>query len=274
MIVKSEIKRFIYNPILLILLLISILWKLNGVYSSFEPYINTSISIQNSDINTQEKIEIESDLTNELNSYNAWLRTFVYYMSIVILISCLPFSTKYITDKKSGYLKNILLRCKKSNYLLSKVVLNALSGGIIVSFSSIITLIILSTLFTNEIPSIKAGLFLNESAVFIDYLFKNPTIYVCFVFIIMFFIGITYSTFSLAIGMITENIILSILIPQVYWLVGGSIMDTLGIDKLNPWNIMYFNYNPTSFKLSIIHTLCILIISLLCIYIKSKEEIV
>ena len=268
MILKSEIKRFLFNPLLSVLLIISICWQLNAVRTIFEPELYTYQHINNYDLNEYGKIEIESNITNSLNSYDVWLSTFVPYISIIALISCLPYAATYIIDKKSGYLKNILMRSKKDNYFFSKTLLNALSGGLIVSLSSIITL-------TNEIPSIlSSSLYINEPAIFINYLFENTIIYIFFVFSLMFFIGATFSTFALTIGMFTKNIILSILIPQIYMLVGGSICSTLGLNKINPWNVMYFNFEQTEFKFGLLNISIIMIVSLILIYIKSREDVI
>ncbi len=90
----------------------------------------------------------------------------------------------------------------------------------------------------------------------------------------MFFIGATFSTFALTIGMFTKNIILSILIPQIYMLVGGSICSTLGLNKINPWNVMYFNFEQTEFKFGLLNISIIMIVSLILIYIKSREDVI
>lgn len=75
------------------------------------------------------------------------------------------------------------MRSKKDNYFFSKTLLNALSGGLIVSLSSIVTLIILLITLTNEIPSIlSSSLYINEPAIFINYLFENTIIYIFFCF--------------------------------------------------------------------------------------------
>ena len=275
MILKSEIKRFLFNPLLSVLLIISICWQLNAVRTIFEPELYTYQHINNYDLNEYGKIEIESNITNSLNSYDVWLSTFVPYISIIALISCLPYAATYIIDKKSGYLKNILMRSKKDNYFFSKTLLNALSGGLIVSLSSIVTLIILLITLTNEIPSIlSSSLYINEPAIFINYLFENTIIYIFFVFSLMFFIGATFSTFALTIGMFTKNIILSILIPQIYMLVEGSICSTLGLNKINPWNVMYFNFEQTEFKFGLLNISIIMIVSLILIYIKSREDVI
>ena len=275
MILKSEIKRFLFNPLLSVLLIISICWQLNAVRTIFEPELYTYQHINNYDLNEYGKIEIESNITNSLNSYDVWLSTFVPYISIIALISCLPYAATYIIDKKSGYLKNILMRSKKDNYFFSKTLLNALSGGLIVSLSSKVTLIILLITLTNEIPSIlSSSLYINEPAIFINYLFENTIIYIFFVFSLMFFIGATFSTFALTIGMFTKNIILSILIPQIYMLVGGSICSTLGLNKINPWNVMYFNFEQTEFKFGLLNISIIMIVSLILIYIKSREDVI
>ena len=272
MILKSEVKRFVFNPIILISIFILVCFQLYGVYTALGADISGIEYIKSTnDISNVEKISYMNMIFSNLNSYNAWFESFVYYISTIVLMSCLPFSITYIQDKKSGFLNNIVSRSSKYNYFKSKFIINFISGGLVISSSSFITLFILINKFINEFPSGTNRLWVEDNAFMINYLFTNKLLYFSCIFLFLFFIGATYATFALMLGMYTENIIFSILVPQIYWLVGSLLMEKLFSFKFAPWNLIYFNLDPIHVKTGLIHTTIIFIISLIGI-VRSEER--
>lgn len=271
MLLKTELKRIIFNPLVIVCIIVSVIFQIYSVYNEFLPHINSILAItSNGSINNL--IDMVS-IAEELNTYDGWIIGFKGYIISIIFLSCIPFSYSYIVDKKSGFIKNIQARSSKRKYIISKVICNSVIGGLIPVISSLISLIILLILFNNEIPSKLMPLTMKNGA-FSEILFISPCIYIFITLAILFIIGGTYSMFSLAIGMITDKIIPCMLLPQIYWL-AGSLMAEAGLSfKLAPWNIFYFWINPIYFKTGIIHTFIILIISIVIIYFKYKEELI
>ena len=137
MILKSEIKRFLFNPLLSVLLIISICWQLNAVRTIFEPELYTYQHINNYDLNEYGKIEIESNITNSLNSYDVWLSTFVPYISIIALISCLPYAaTSSAVGSRSFTLNSNISRIASLGMRNSAENLFAKRSSIVFAFDS------------------------------------------------------------------------------------------------------------------------------------------
>ena len=108
-----------------------------------QPKINVIKNIENS-----EKTEIDIQITKEfatesLNSYNGWITGFKYYVLVIILVCVLPYSTSYIIDEHSGFLKYSILKSSRRSAIICKSIVNAIIGGITTSIPPILSLIIM-----------------------------------------------------------------------------------------------------------------------------------
>ena len=268
---RWEIKRSLCIPIIIISVFIGTIFQIAGIYYEYQPKINVIKNIENS-----EKTEIDIQITKEfatesLNSYNGWITGFKYYVLVLILVCVLPYSTSYIIDEHSGFLKYSILKSSRRSAIICKSIVNAIIGGITTSIPPILSLIIMIKQFTNEVPSKYMAGYANFGS-FTNYLYGDIWIYILIFICIFFLIGLTYSTFAMAISMITKNLVMCILIPQIYWLAGSLLTDTLLTSKLSPWSIFYSFSERDIFIPGLIHTLIILIFSVSIIYLKSRED--
>ncbi len=124
--------------------------------------------------------------------------------------------------------------------------------------------------FSNGIPTLDIY---TPFGPFSEYFLSKPLYYTLFFTMILFLIGLTYSTFSMAVGMITEKIIPCLIIPLIYWFTGSLLCESLGLSSLAPWNIYYFNVEPTiSLWNALIHILILFIVSISIICFKMTKE--
>lgn len=268
---KYEFKRG-FTIAIIISILVGAICQLSGVYYEYLPDINTIEEAKNQSQEEREYIYAAS--TEYMNTYNGWLFGFKYYVFIIVFISCIPYSYKYIIDKKTGFLKYYSIRSSKKKIIISKSITNAIIGGLVASISVVVSLLILMAKCTNEIPN-KFMPGFGVGSIFEKYLFSAEIYKFIFIAItIMFFIGATYATFSMAIGIITEKVLISILAPQIYWIVGSLMLNSLHLNNLSPWNIFYFwgeaNYNV--FAIGFLHTAIIFVISSIFILIYSRKD--
>lgn len=269
--IKSELKKSINIYLILFLIIVGFFVGISAMYDDISPSINIT---EGSDSESLSKTDIES--LNKMakqyqNTYMAWRFSTMGYEIICIILATLVYATTYLIDKKSGYLKNILLRVSKRKYFFNKTLVNFISGGLIVNIPLIICLIIYMIIFDNRsLPSIEAFLpkgFMSELFVI------NPILYIIFFSIVLFFIGGVYSTFAMAVGINSNNIIYGILTPIFYWYFGSIFFQSIGLDNLAPWRMYYFTIDESySFIIPTIHTFIILAISLWIIYRESKSE--
>lgn len=77
----------------------------------------------------------------------------------------------------------------------------------------------------------------------------------------------------MAIGIISKNIVSTVLIPIIYWVTGSLFCAGLNLYKFAPWSIYYFSSEKLySFKTRFMHTVLILVISTIVIFYESKKE--
>ncbi|MEG1410984.1 MAG: hypothetical protein RSD36_14200 [Terrisporobacter sp.] len=269
---KFELKKSLSFIVLLLLTSIGIFVNLSGAYDNISPSINIEKGSDSEGL-SEEAIDGLKNMANEYqNTYMAWQFGVSGYEIVCILLASSVFAISYIIDKKSGFLKNIIIRLNKKSYYKIKYFVNGVLGGIIVIIPVILCLGLYDLfLDSKSLPIIEPNFprgFMSE------YFPTNPVKYILFFTLILFIIGVTYSTFAMAIGIITNNIISSVLLPVIYWFAGSLILESIGLIKLAPWNIYYFKIGePMSFEYGLIHLVVIFIISSFIIFKESKNDL-
>ncbi|WP_289129815.1 hypothetical protein [uncultured Clostridium sp.] len=277
--INAEIKRTINIKVLIVLLIIGVfmlIYNANNfigdINSIKSDVINEAIKM-NVDANEMEKIktEVNTYIKSYGNSYMAWRFSVWGYEIVCILLATSVCAFSYIVDKKSGILKNILIRVSKKRFFITKYLINGISGGIIINIPVIIVTGIFFLKFgVGTLPTLEAYF---PKGFMSEYFITNPNLYILFFGVVLFFIGFTYSTFAMAVAMFTKNIISTILIPLIYWFGGSLVTGALNLYNLAPWNIYYFYADQLySFKAGVIHCLILLIISTGVIYNEYRKE--
>lgn len=79
----------------------------------------------------------------------------LFYLLLPIL-AVIPYAYSFLEDYKSGYLKNITLRTKKSNYMIGKCCAAFLSGGTAVVLPLLLNLLLMAMFFPSISPELGA----------------------------------------------------------------------------------------------------------------------
>lgn len=217
-----------------------------------------------SDINIEAAIE---GVKRNINKYIFWHHGMDLYTVFMPLLSCLPYSTSLAIDRKSTFINYIITRTKKRQYLTSKIIANALVGGFVLAVPSLIFYLSLTVMLPSEI--FKSGV--HPVGFMSDLFIKQPEKYIAFTIMIEFLFGATYATFSLAISKFTENIVIIILTPFVYWYIGTFILERLQLIVLSPAVFNAFMVRTSSSLYSIVGQ-AILISGVSVCFILKKEK--
>ncbi|MGL5615116.1 MAG: hypothetical protein ACRDD2_02635 [Sarcina sp.] len=271
--IKNELKKSINIYLILALVIIGFLVNFFAMYDDISPSINILTGADVASL-SQGDIDYLNTMSKQYqNTFMAWRFGIMGYEIVCIILTTLAYSITYIIDKKSGFLKNILLKVKKKKYFFVKSLVNFSIGGLIVIIPTLLSLLLYFIWFdSSTLPASDLKAFF-PFGFMSNYFESNPLIYILFFTIILFFIGGVYSTFSLAISCLTNNIISTILIPILFWFLGSILLNSLGLSQFAPWNIYYFTVNSNiSFFFSFILTFLLFIGSLLIIYRESKLE--
>ena len=129
------------------------------------------------------------------NVYVSWIGASSYmmqsywYFLIFPLLAVIPFAGTFYDDLKSGYMKNVLLRCSRKEYFMGKGIAVFLSGGMSVTIPLVLNFI-LTAMFRPLIlpdPYIAIGPLTAEIGSELYYL--HPMVYTMIYLLFDFFVG-------------------------------------------------------------------------------------
>ena len=154
-----------------------------------------------------------------LSAYNCWMGgtsgfEYVLLVRLFPILASIPYGVSYLTDKKSGIVKNIYMRTKKKNYLIAKYIAVFVTGGIPVALPMLINYLTALAL----LPSLywTTGEFaVGVNNMWAEIFYVHPNIY-NFMYIGLLYIcgGIT-ATLVLIISTLVNNRFVAILAPYI-----------------------------------------------------------
>lgn len=164
------------------------------------------------------------------NAYNLFMLSYsegtnAILSMIFALIVSIPYVASYLSDINTGHASYIILRAGKMNYLLIRLIINAIVGGIVLSISLMITFIVY-LLLTGFSPAQLD----NVTIVFAGVYNLNPFIYILLLVINSFFCGAAFSTFGLGMSTIIKNRYLCVIFPFLFYIFSGTILN-----QINPF---------------------------------------
>ena len=176
-------------------------------------------------------------------------------MLFPILVS-IPYTSSYIIDMKSGYLKYILTRTKITNYIIIRIIINGLVGGFVLFISlsiAFIMFVLLKGTNSSEIYS--------QTIIFKDVLNTNPYLYVLLILLNSFVCGFVFATFGLGFSTLLKNTYLTILFPFLFYILSGTLL--VRFNPLFHAAVTYvLDYGGSSITTVIVYDLIMLLIGI------------
>lgn len=154
--------------------------------------------------------------------YNCWLGldfafpyTQIYYWVLPILAT-FPFAGSFFTDRKKGYIKNILMRENRNAYLKGKCLAVVLSSSCIVGVPLLIDLFISAMLLPAIVPQVTTYMFpISIVGMWCDFYYSWPLLYIfAFILIDMLFISCFVLT-SLIVSRFCKYEVEALLFPSL-----------------------------------------------------------
>ncbi len=159
---------------------------------------------------------------SEVSFHNVFLSDFLRITCenvlalIFPMLVCLPLAVKYVTEWQSGYLYLMLSKMSIKRYVLTKLLTNALIGGLLVSIPAAICLIMLVI-----DKGLSVGSYMESSwqiNLFPMLYETHPVGYACMMLLAFFLCGAVFATLGLGIGAILKKRYLAILLPLAYYI--------------------------------------------------------
>jgi len=185
---------------------------------------------------------------------------------IAPLLSSLVFSDSYLLDMESGFLKFIYLRLNQKKYIWTKIIINSIVSGLIISLASLVMLIFLICIYgIKEVNTVYLGPF---GWIYL----KSRLLYAIFLILISFIFNVVFANLALGISPWIKNRYLTIIFPFFYYIISGTLLPF----SLN--GTILFTLNPQVTELHIIiYQLGLFLIGVVLFYlgvvVKNEKNI-
>lgn len=154
---KIELKKAFNNKIMMIVIAIAILITMLNVISNM-----TIFQQYKTELNSMKEAEtiISNPTFQAFTLYGVWIggenNTIGYslFYFLLSIFAVMPYGWSLVDEMQSGYVKNIFVRTKKSDYYISKYLATFLTGGVVVTVPLVINFMINAMFFPALLPEI------------------------------------------------------------------------------------------------------------------------
>lgn len=207
------------------------------------------------------------------NVYEAFLWAQKSLIIIFVpVLAVLPFADSYTLDRVSGYLRSILLRCSYARYLITKLIVNMVAGGLALAIPLGLVFVGSYFVFSAGLPPVHQARIHPTgpgSEIYWDY----PALYIMFLIGLSFIVGAVYATVGLAISQWTSNRYVVLVTPFALYHVANFVLGVSGLAAWTPPMTFHPEGVTSSTWTTVFGELAlILVVSLVTIALKSNKE--
>ena len=218
-----ELKKAITNKMAIVTFVIAVILSL---YHAFTVIVNYNAFYKVYMLKSQtENLMITSE-----SIFNHWLAldvssfsTSVFYFLLPIIVA-MPYGWSLVSEIKSGYVKNIMVRTTRKKYIISKYIANFVSASLVIIIPLLLNFIILAMF----IPALKMESIypygtIGQGCMWAELYYENPLIY-CLLYLLLdgVFAGLIASICT-ALAFIVKNKVIVIIIPFILMMVWDYI---------------------------------------------------
>ena len=231
-VLKIELRKAFGNKLFLLTLAVGI------VIASISAYQNIQLYLDAVAHNAYRKEVLPDILFNPMypafSPYTYWIggdyqypMTSLFYLLLPLMAS-LAFGWSFFMEKKSGYIKNVVTRTKKTHYFLAKYIAVFLSGGAVIAIPLVINFLTVACFIPAYQPDIYYNIYYSMHYHFLSELFySSPLLYVIYVMALDFVFSGLIATASMALTFFVRNRFAVVLLPFLLLLGIQYIQDTL-----------------------------------------------
>lgn len=197
------------------------------------------------------------------------------YLIFTPLITALPCVTSFCEEYNSGFYKYILVRVSRKKYLLSRLVSNAVAGGVTTAIPMLIMFglsIVLCVPYTKE--HLESGIYTPIHGTILEP-FELPRggIYFSVIIVVLSFVfGVVWSTVGLAVSSIITNRYVALCAPFVIFFAMHLFFSGIKLEEFSPVNTILPDI-LSSFGFLIAYQLTMLIIPIIVFLIIAGRRL-
>jgi ABC-type transport system involved in multi-copper enzyme maturation permease subunit len=189
-------------------------------------------------------------------SYTLGSSIFFYIFPLLLAI---PYGWSYCSELKSGYIKNMLIRTKRTPYFLSKYIAVFVASGLVMVIPMIANIIMTACYFPATLPNVGYDIFhgIFPYSLMSEIYYTHPILYIILYLLLDFFFCGLIGCLSYAITTVIKNRIVVVLVPFAILLAWHYFSVTLSIKLMKAVSPLEFlhpttlNYGTTWFIVGI-----------------------
>ena len=216
-ILKTELKKAFGNKLFLITLAIGLIIGFVSAYQNISNYVraasDNAYRMEVSEVLFNPLYPLFSSFTNWMGGDYQYPMTSLFYLLLPLMAS-LAFGWSFCMEKKSGYIKNVVIRTKKIHYFLAKYIAVFLSGGTVIAIPLIVNFLMVACFIPAYQPDIFYSIYYAMDYHFLSELFYSiPLLYVFYVIVLDFVFSGLVATVSMALTFFVKNRFAVVLLP-------------------------------------------------------------
>lgn len=268
----SELKRAFINPVMIAVICIEFVIVILYTAQEVLPVCYVSNPFLYSMVYTGKVDGIRGAYYTWIGFNHSQCRTILY--SILPLLAALPYGASLYNDEKRRYVENVLIRCKRREYYMSKFIAMFMSGGAVAAFPFLLSIIInaLFLPFETIVPELF-WISLKNNEILADLFYNAPLLYIT-VFIIMTFVMYgCLNCLCFPASYIFANGFVIMAVPFSIYYGSFVVLSFLGNKSASLWLSMRFNYMMRNDLAIIITTFGVIAaVELLVLLIRSGKH--
>ncbi len=150
------------------------------------------------------------------------------FYTVYPLLAAIPYADSFLTDRQSGYIKNIYTRVNRKDYLKGKFIAVFLSGGSVVLLPTLLNLLIVSLCVPSVIPDASTGLFpifANFTGASLYYTY--PLLYVFLYDLLIFFVGGCFAVTALIFSFAFKHRYVVVMSPFLLFMIISCVSSVI-----------------------------------------------
>lgn len=168
------------------------------------------------------------------------LQSFLYYMILPLIVAG-SYADSLYTERKSGYLKNILLRVDVDQYIRSKLIAVFVESGMLFTLPLLLSFLMAAAVLPNHLPQLTcAGTLIRGTSLFGELYYAHPLVYTCIWLLMDFVYAGLIGCVSMLYSFFVEHRFYIYAVPFITWMFMNSIFGIANQEGCSP---IYF-LNP------------------------------
>lgn len=194
--------------------------------------------------------------------------------TVLPLLAALPYGASLYQDEKKRYVENVMVRCKRSEYYLTKLIVLFVSGGVIAVFPFILNFLsnMLFLPFERVVPE-SAWFTMRDPIVASELFYDAPIVYV-FLYLLVLFVGFgLLNCLCFPASYLFANGFVVMTVPFAVYYGSFLVASLFGDTRASLWNSLRFNIMERDYMGSVMAFIAALaVVIVVCVVSRARKH--